>query len=681
MRTPNPLQSIQTPDLLQERLERLKAEFPDLFTNEGQLNPVELQRLTNEEGKERFDFSWWGKAAAKRKAFAPTTAALRYDEARSVNPELAGGNAIIEGENLEVLKLLLSAYRGQVKCIYIDPPYNTGNDFVYKDNFAEDKSAYWEQTGITQNGVKLSTNTRADGRFHSNWLNMIYPRLLVARQLLREDGVIFVSIDDNEVTHLRKVMDEVFGEGNFVSCIVWEKTRKNDARFFSNGHEYIVLYAKNLELLKEMGVIWRDVKPGAPEIIAQWREIKARVGETNYEAQQEELRQWYQQLPKTHPSKKLSRYKSIDKWGPWRDDNLSWPGEDGEHYQELLHPVTGLPCKIPEGGWRYGPDEMKRRIDAGLIEFRKDHHTPPVRKTHLLPLSEEADSVEEVEPGEDDESAQPAMKVLGSYLYRQAQVSVKHLKKLLGSKSFNNPKDHEVLAQYIRYCMADDQSGIALDFFGGSGSTAHAVLEMNRADQGSRKFVLVQIPEETDAKSVARKNNFKKISDITIERVKRVIQGYGDNPQPIASGFKVYTLEKSAFPRADFAPDPDASPEDNFKALKAFIADKEASLFNILDAQAVRDEVLLKCGFQLDAQLTRIEDVQANALYLAKSGAHDPQTSPRQAMVCFDSHLETETLEWLRQQKGQRVIVLEAALDTTAKWNLHHQLGDGLVVF
>lgn len=673
MTSQSPLQSIQTPDLLQERLARLKAEFPDLFTNEGQLNPTELLRLTGQQGREHFDFQWWGKAAAKRKAFTPTTAALRYDEARSVNPDKAGGNAIIEGENLEVLKLLLCAYRGQVKCIYIDPPYNTGNDFVYKDNFAEGKSAYWEQTGVTEGGVMMSTNTKADGRFHSNWLNMIYPRLLVARQLLREDGVIFVSIDDNEVTHLRKVMDEVFGEGNFVACIVWEKTRKNDARFFSNGHEYMVLYAKNLEHLKEQGVLWRDVKPGAPEIIAEWRAIKAGVGDSNFEAQQEELRSWYQQLPKNHPSKKLSRYKSVDKWGPWRDGDLSWPGEDGENYQDVIHPVTNLPCKIPEGGWRYGGDEMNRRIQSGLIEFRSDHTQPPFRKSHLITPPEELDA----STGDESEEELTAMQVLGTYLYRQAQVSVKLLKKILGDKSFNNPKDHEILSQYIRYVMADDQTGIVLDFFGGSGSTAHAVLEMNKSDKGNRRFVLVQIPEATEAKSTARKNGYKKISDITIERVKRVIQGYGDNPQPIDAGFKVFTLEKSVFPRADFAPDPDANEAVQLAALKAFIADKEASLFNTLDVQAVHDEMLLKCGFQLDVQLTPIAEVTANQLYRAR----DQQTPPREAIVCFESQLDSVTLEWLGQQKGQRVIVLETALDTTGKWNLHHQLGDALVVF
>jgi adenine-specific DNA-methyltransferase len=367
----------------------------------------------------------------------------------------------------------------------------------------------------------------------------------------------------------------------------------------------------------------------------------------------------------------------VDKWGPWRDDNLSWPGEDGENYEVLIHPLTKQACKIPEGGWRYDPKEIQRRIDVGLIEFRKDHNDPPVRKTHLLPVPDEADGLEETEGDGEDESAQPAMKVLGTYLYRQAQVSVKRLKVILGSKVFNNPKDHEILANYIRYVMADDQSGIVLDFFGGSGSTAQAVLEMNKADRGNRKFVLVQIPEVTDAKSIASKNGFKKISDITIERVKRVIQGYGDNPQPIDAGFKVFTLEKSAFPRADFAPDPEANEAAQLAALKAFIAYKEASLFNTLDPQAVRDEMLLKCGFQLDVQLTPIAEVKANQLYRAL----DQQTPTREAIVCFDSQLDTTTLDWLGQQKGQRVIVLEAALDTTGKWNLHHQLGDGLVVF
>ena len=629
-----PLQSIQTPDLLQERLTRLKAEFPDLFTNEGQLNPAELQRLTQEEGRERFDFSWWGKAAAKRKAFAPTTAALRYDEARSVNPELGNGNAIIEGENLEALKLLLSAYRGQVKCIYIDPPYNTGNDFVYKDNFAEDKSAYWEQTGVTQGGVKTTTNTRADGRFHSNWLNMIYPRLLVARQLLREDGVIFVSIDDNEVTHLRKVMDEVFGEECFVAIFPWKKrTAKTDVPFgVSQDFEWIVCYAN-----------------------------AAFIAGLEFE------RTYY-------------RTSDFPDDG-WRLSDLTTQRTADERPNsafDMVDPKTGKSYPFnPKRVWGVSKDTFDDYYKKGKIVFPDDYDFLGI-SIPAYRVFESEDKAKVLKKFGSDTS----LKAVSTQLPKDVgmtEAGSKTIDAIFGGKPFAFPKPHQLIKYLLTVIRSND--ALIVDFFAGSGSTAHAAIELNAEDDGTRKVISVQIPEATDEKSEAYKAGLKKISGITIERVKRVIQGYGENPQPIASGFKVYTLEKSAFPRADFAPDPDATPEQNLQALKAFIADKEASLFNTLDAQAVRDEVLLKCGFQLDAQLTPIEDVQANALYLAKSGAHDPQTPPRQAIVCFDSHLAPETLEWLRQQKGQRVIVLEAALDTTAKWNLHHQLGDGLVVF
>ena len=235
-----------------ERLETLKTIFPDLFTSEGKLNADELKKLIDPQSiseTERYEFRWFGKSQAKRNAFTPSNATLIYDEKRSVNPDKAE-NLIIEGENLEVLKLLSGAYREKVKCIYIDPPYNTGKDFVYSDNFTQDKKVYWEDAEITENGVKVDTNTEADGRYHSNWLNMMYSRLLVARQLLQEDGVIFASIDDNEIHHLRKLFDEVFGETNFVAQIIWKKrvSPANDAQWFSSDHEYILIYAKQKEL-------------------------------------------------------------------------------------------------------------------------------------------------------------------------------------------------------------------------------------------------------------------------------------------------------------------------------------------------------------------------------------------------------------------------------------------------
>lgn len=621
----NPLQSIQTPDLLQEQMARLKAEFPDLFTNEGRLNPAELLRLTGEMQRDHFDFSWSGKAAAKRKAFSPTTAALRYDEARSVNPDMAGGNCIIEGENLEVLKLLLCAYRGQVKCIYIDPPYNTGNDFVYKDNFAEGTSAYWEQTGVTQDGVKMSTNTRADGRFHSNWLNMIYPRLLVARQLLREDGVIFVSIDDNEVTHLRKVMDEVFGEANFVAQILWKKrsTPPNDKVIGAN-HDYIICYAKSSE-----------------NVVLNLRE---------------------------RGEKQLARFQNPDNHpkGEWAPGDLMANVKGGRYVESLFFPIvnpkTGE-AHYPgtadaKSNWRFNKERIAQLIANKEISFGEDEKGRPKLKRFLSEVKEGM-----------------TYPTIWDFVPLNTRGTTEMELMFSNGRIFDNPKPVGLLSELFR--LGADNDSLIFDFFGGSGSSAQAVFELNKEDDGTRKIISVQIPEVTDKNSEAHKAGFKKISDITIERVKRVIQGYGDNPQPIEAGFKVFTLEKSAFPRADFAPDPDASAEQNLKALKAFIAQKETNLFSQPDTPAVRDEVLLKCGFQLDVQLTPVTEVTTNQLYRAT----DQQSPPRQAIVCFDTSLDTTTLEWLRQQKGQRVIVLEAALDTTAKWNLHHQLGDDLVVF
>ncbi|MBT4837120.1 MAG: site-specific DNA-methyltransferase, partial [Methylococcales bacterium] len=251
------MENVQSHDWNSERLEQLKQLMPDLFTNDGKLNIGELKKLVDPQNVneiERYEFRWFGKSNAKRDAFTPTDATLVYDEARSVNPATSE-NLIIEGENLAVLKLLSNSYREQVKCIYIDPPYNTGKDFVYSDRWKQDKAEYWEDAEITENGYKIDSNVDTDGRFHSNWLNMMYSRLLIARQLLKEDGVIFISIDDNEVHHLRKLCDEVFGEGNFVANIIWQKkySPQNDAKYFSEMHDHIICYAKNKKTNGDVG--------------------------------------------------------------------------------------------------------------------------------------------------------------------------------------------------------------------------------------------------------------------------------------------------------------------------------------------------------------------------------------------------------------------------------------------
>ena len=669
-----------SPDVLAERLARLKHDFPDLFTNEGRLNPAELQRLMGDFETERYEFRWYGKGDAKRRAFTPTTAALNYDEARSLNPGQARGNLIIEGENLEVLKLLLSSYRGQVKCIYIDPPYNTGKDFVYSDKYTQDKRPYWEATGVTEDGVKVDTNTDTDGRFHSNWLNMIYPRLAAARQLLQEDGVIMVSIDDYEIDNLRRAMDEVFGEENHVATLVWEKGRKNDAKLFSVGHEYMAVYAKDLQALKDVKTVWREAKPGAKEIWDEYLALRKAHGDDD-KAVEAALTEWFRNLPAGNPSKRLARYRRVDKNGPWRDRDISWPGGGGPRY-DLIHPVTGLPCKVPERGWGISsPDEMQRQIALDLVVFREDETEPPFRKAHLRPVADELDPENGFDEEDENATADPddaglAMQVRGSCIYKQSQVAVKALRKLMGAKVFPNPKDYEELAKLIQYVTGGDTNALVLDFFGGSGSTAHAVLKLNQDDGGNRQFIMVQLPEEIKPKEAAFKRGYRKISDITIDRVKRVILGTGDASQPLDAGFKVFKLAKSNFPRIEFAPDPDKTEADNLAALKAYIQAKEASLFNSLPREQIQDEVLLKCGFQLDYQLKRMTDVLDNEVWLARDG----QAVPREAIFCFDTLLAATTVEWLKKQ-ACRVILLEAALDTTMKWNLRHTLGAKFIAF
>lgn len=646
-KTLEPLQNLQSPDLMEERLSRLKAEFPDLFTNEGKLNPAELLRLTGEERREHFDFTWWGKAEAKQKAFTPTTAMLKYDPTRSVNPELAKGNCIIEGENLEVLKLLLFAYRGAVKCIYIDPPYNTGNDFVYSDKFAEGQRAYWEQTGITQDGVKTTTNTRTNGRFHSNWLNMIYPRLLVARQLLRDDGVIFVSIDDNEVANLRKVMDEVFGEESFVGQVIWQTATDNNPTQIGIEHEYILCYAKDLENQNS----WELPTEKGKLIQEKYLDLKNKYG-SNLEKIQVDLRAWIKSNRGELAG--VAHYSYVDEKGVYYPGNSS-NTKPGGYLYDIKHPVTKGVCAKPANGYRFPFETFKKAADSEDVEWGDDETTVPKIKKRLMTATE----------------------MLKSVYYEDNRSNTAELKKIFdGNKVFDNPKSVSLLKYLFRF-MLQSEYDLLLDFYGGSGSTGHAVLELNREDGVCRPFILVQIPEITSEKSVANKSGYRKISDITVQRVRRVIDGYGNDPKPISAGFKVFKLEKSVFPRNEFTPDPNMSFEQNILELKGFIDQKEKSLFDTQLPEDVRDEVLLKCGFKLDVELEPISEVADNTVYLVR----DNRGVSSEAIVCFDTNLSPKTLGWLGQQSQARIIILEAALDTSIKWNLANKASQKIICF
>lgn len=422
-------------------------------------------------------------------------------------------NLLVQGDNLLALKALLPKYSGSVKCIYIDPPYNTGNEnWVYNDNVNSPGIREWLGKTVGKEAEDLSR--------HDKWLCMMYPRLQLLKKFLRKDGVIMVSIDDFEVFNLRCLMNEIFGANNFVAQLVWDKTRKNDAKLFSVGHEYLVVYARSLSTLRKLNTVWREPKPGADEIMAQYRALKLQHGE-DYEAIESDLREWYRGLPKTHPSKKLSRYRHVDKWGVWRDRDISWPGSGGPTY-DVIHPFTGLPCKVPEAGWRFAsPKEMQRQIDLGLVVFRDDHTNPPFRKAHLIPIPEELDGPSNSDSEGDADDEEAGLQVMPSVIQKQAQVAVKLLRNIFGGrKVFENPKDHEVLMRLIKYVTAPGD--IILDAFAGSGSTGHAVLQLNNGSKGRRRFILIEMDE-----NICR--------NVTTERLRRVIEGYS---YPAGSGSK-----------------------------------------------------------------------------------------------------------------------------------------------
>ena len=422
------------------------------------------------------------------------------------------GNLIVQGDNLHALKALLPKYAGKVKCIYIDPPYNTGNEgWVYNDNVKAPEIKKWLGEVVGKEAEDLSR--------HDKWLCMMYPRLVLLKQFLREDGVILLSLDDTEIHSARFLFDEIFGRNNFIAQLVWEKGRKNDARLFSVGHEYILVVGKNVGNLLAKGTVWRKEKEGCKAIMLELKGLRLKHGEDSG-AIAKGIKEFYSKLPKGHPAKKHSRYNKVDEFGIWRDDNISWPGGGGPRY-DVIHPITKKPCAVPPGGWRYSKAEtMLQKIDEGKVVFRDDECLPPIRKTYLL-----RDTSTENESGE----------VKGSYFYRSGIQASNTLIEIFSGKVFPNPKDHDIVCDLVNYVTGDDRKSIILDSFGGSGTTAHAVLKQNAEDGGNRKFILVEMEPEI-------------ATDITAERVRRVARGYkdaqGNAVEGLGGGFQFCRLSE-----------------------------------------------------------------------------------------------------------------------------------------
>lgn len=653
-----------SPDQREELLSRLKDVAPEVFTD-GAINLdrlAELVGLPVDNGPERYGLTWPGKRAAIAMLQAPSAATLAPDVAASVNFDSAQ-HVFIEGENLEVLKLLYKSYFGRVKLIYIDPPYNTGNDFIYNDDFADPLSAYLIQTGqMTESGDMTTSAPEKAGRFHSNWLSMMYPRLSMARQMLKEEGVILISINDAEAANLRLLCDDVFGAENFIAQMVWEKGRKNDAKLLSVGHEYVFVYARSMLALKEAKTVWREEKPGAREIWDEYSRLRTAHGdgERADKVIEQELTAWFSELPRSHPSKKWSRYKRVDANGPWRDRDISWPGGDGPRY-DVPHPDTKQPCKVPEAGWRYSdPAEMQRQIDLGLVEFRADHTEPPFRKAHIRPVAAELVTDEEAEETDDEaENEELATQVRGTYFYKQSQVSVKYLRDLMGAKVFDNPKDHEELAKLFRYMAANDEQPIIMDFFAGSGSSGEAVIRLAANGMTGARYIGVQLPEAVNPKERTGKAALAKgwgtITQVTRERLRRVLA----LPEVASSnqGFRAFRLGGSNVRR--WTGVEDKTPEGYLKQMEAF-AD---TLVPGWKADDVIWEVALREGYPLTASVAALDSP-------AKCWRVSDADAGRAFTICLAEHIDLAAVKPLGLAKEDLFVCRDTALDDTVAANL-----------
>ena len=523
--------------------------FPEVFA-EGFIDFDKLKSVLGDweyTGKERFGLSWPGKAECMKIVQEPSVATLKPKKEGSINFDNTS-NVFIEGDNLEVLKLLQKAYFSKVKLIYIDPPYNTGNEFIYPDNYSETLETYLAYTQqIDLKGRKFSTNTEAAGRYHSRWLNMIYPRLYLARNLLSEEGLIFISIDDGEVAHLRKVCDEIFGGDNFVANVVWQKkyTRANDARWFSDNHDHILVYAKNKDVLT-----------------------------LNRLPRNEEQLKSYSN-PDSHPK------------GPWKATPLHAKSGTNKSPYYFSNGVTWSP---PKGTYRRFNDDAMRRMEEGdEIWFGADGQQTPQRKSFLSEVKEGVTPTTlwtYQEAGHNHE-ANNDLKVLG-----------------LGG-AFDNPKPVRLIKRMLSLATTPSEDNIILDFFAGSGTTAQAVLEQNLEDGGNRSYICVQLPEPIDTGREIDGKLYESISAISIERIRRIANRIGSNESAefpfcrdgaVDLGLKVFELDASNFKIWN------GKAEDT-EELGQQIEMHINRLSNTSSSEDLLYELLLKAGFPLSTEV------------------------------------------------------------------------------
>ena len=593
------------PHCVAERLN--KDGKPELAIDFDKLR-AELSNDALEDGEERYQFTWPDKRVASRLANEPVNLTLRPCREESVDFDTTE-NLYIEGDNLDVLKVLRETYLGRVKMIYIDPPYNTGNDFVYNDDFAQGKEDFEQNSGLfdaegNQTIDPMQRNTEANGRFHTDWLNMIYPRLKVARDLLSEDGVIFISIDDNEVENLKKVCCEIFGERNFVSIINWKgRGGRQDSKYYAVLHEYILCFAKNIPQFSA----GEEIKEG--DIYPKYDEVAKR----NYKTQL--LRKWgSNSLRENRPN----LYYSIT--AP--DGTEVFP----TIYSESKDSALGF-VRI-QGCWRHGASTLGKIIADGRVEFLKN------KWGEWVPY----EKIFEPRPGEEN------TKKFTTWV-DDISNGTDTLKKLFGTPPFDYAKSPELVSLFLR--MADvDSDDVVLDFFSGSATTAHAVMKLNAEDGGHRKFIMVQLPEVTDEKSEARKAGYANICEIGKERIRRagkkVKEEAGQAADGLDTGFRVLKLDSSNMEDVFYTPDkfePSLldSLVDNIKADRS----GEDLLF----------QVMLDLGIELSAKIERKEIADKEVF----------SVDDDYLLACFDTNVNETTIEEMAKLLPTHLVIRDAS--------------------
>ena len=602
-------------DLERANMDKLRSVFPECFA-EGKLDIDKLLSLCGEyvsNDFEKYKFEWKGKADCLRLAQKRSTGTLRPCPEESVNWD-STQNLYIEGDNLEVLKLLQTAYYRKVKMIYIDPPYNTGNDFVYADDFADPMSRYKE---VTQQTTKYNPETM--GRFHTNWLNMMYPRLRLAANLLRDDGVIFISIDENEVTNLKKICDEVFGEENFRTMITWQRkySVSNNYNGLATICDYLLVYAKSSEFQNHL-------------------------------------------LPRTSDSTDRYSNPDNDPRGPWKAVdylNQATTAERPNLCYDIVNPNTGAVIKNKAKAWKYDRNTHLKHVQENRIWWGVDgKNTVPALKLFLC----------DVRDGMTPHNWWPYEEV------GHTQEATKEVADLMGCVAFDYPKPLRFLKRILQ--IASDKDSIILDFFSGSASTAHAVMQMNNEDGGNRKFILVQLPEICDPKTEAYRNGYPNICEIGKERIRRAAKKLTDTDgqmqigeeenNPLDIGFRVFKLDSSNLSTWDATPVDEVNIDDLIDRMNTMVNRVKPDRSD-MDMVC---EIMLKLGISLTSTIDKVS-INTKPAYIVKGDSL--------LLVCLAADISPQDVDVMADYTPAKVVISrDSFANDTAMANAHYILRD-----